>query len=93
MTTTTDRTAKAQEKYATEARWMLLGKRVTEVRPLTAQERADLYWDEYSSTSAIAIVFDDGTTIIPSRDDEGNGAGVLFYAKMEKVLASDNGLV
>lgn len=83
MTTTTSPLTEAQERYAREARGLLLGKTVTTIRPLTAQERADLYWDDYSSWSAIAIVFDDGTVVIPSRDDEGNGAGVLFYARLD----------
>ena len=36
----------------------------------------EIYHDDYGRN--VRIVFDDGHWITPSRDDEGNGHGVLF---------------
>ena len=52
----------------------LLGKKVVALRYLTEAERDDFGW----SSRALVIVFDDGSFVFPSRDDEGNDAGSLF---------------
>ena len=53
---------------------VLVGRQVTAVRYMTANEI-----DAYGWTQAAAVItFDDGTEIFASRDDEGNGAGALF---------------
>jgi hypothetical protein len=57
----------------------LVGKTVKEVRPLYAEEIEDLGWDTKDHTVAFAVIFTDGSFIIPMRDDEGNGAGTLIF--------------
>ena len=56
------------------AQAQLLGKKIVEVRYLSQEEADDLGWDE----RCVVIHLDDGNLILPSRDDEGNGAGSLF---------------
>jgi hypothetical protein len=56
-----------------EARRLLLGRRITEVRYLTNEECQRLMW----SFSVVALVLDDGTTVYPARDAEGNDGGAL----------------
>jgi hypothetical protein len=57
------------------ARETLLGKKITGVRYLTNEEKENLAW--YSK--CVVITLDDGTLVFPSRDDEGNDAGALYY--------------
>ena len=54
----------------------LVGLRIVEVRKLTPTELAREYWD--LDTEAYCLVFDDGTRIYASRDEEGNGPGELI---------------
>jgi len=56
----------------------IVGKRVLDVRPLTAAELADLGWDASSGTVPLAIFLEDGKCLVPSTDPEGNGPGHLF---------------
>ncbi len=64
----------------TEAQWIekigkfLIGKTVKSVSYLSEKETKALGW--YSR--ALVIEFEDGSQIIPSQDDEGNGPGALF---------------
>jgi len=55
----------------------LVGKKVKEIRPMTDAELKEEGWDGCSE-SAPVLVFEDGTRIFPSRDNEGNGPGALF---------------
>lgn len=64
--------------YVQEAE-QLIGKKVTGVIELSATIKDNFMWDGRDGDSAIAIVFEGGTMVIPMRDDEGNGAGVLMY--------------
>jgi hypothetical protein len=75
-------TTKIKETYYSKEAQRLVGKKVVAVRPLSKQELKDAYWEEYQSDKAIAIIFDDGTVIIPLQDDEGNGPGVLEYGEL-----------
>lgn len=52
---------------------LLCGRRIAEVRYLTPEECWQLMW----SFACVALVLDDGTTIYPARDAEGNEAGSL----------------
>jgi len=62
-------------KYWTDiAKEQLLGKKIVDVRYLTAEEAEDLGWNERS----VAFQTQDGLWFYPSRDDEGNGGGALF---------------
>ena len=54
----------------------LLGKRIVGVRYLTKEETDASGW--YSSP--IVIELDDGSALIPQRDDEGNDGGALWIA-------------
>lgn len=65
--------------YVDEAK-QLVGKTVTGVLELPSAIRDQFMWDGRAGDSAIMILFDDGTIVIPMQDDEGNGAGVLMYA-------------
>ena len=56
-----------------EARRVLLNRRIVEVRYLTPEECGRQMW----SFSCVAMVLDDGTTVYPARDTEGNDAGAL----------------
>jgi hypothetical protein len=67
--------------YVQEAE-QLIGKKVTGVIELNATIKDNFMWDGRSGDSAIAIVFEGGTMVIPMKDDEGNGAGVLMYTNV-----------
>lgn len=56
----------------------IVGKRVLDVRPLSAAELADLGWDSSSGTVPLVIFLEGGKALIPSSDPEGNDAGHLF---------------
>jgi hypothetical protein len=56
------------------AKKQLLNRKIVDVRYLTQDEADNLGWEERS----VVIVLDDGNSIYPSQDDEGNGAGSLF---------------
>tara|TARA_Y100000593_G_C4211860_1_gene287247 strand:- start:163 stop:399 length:237 start_codon:yes stop_codon:yes gene_type:complete len=65
----------------TESEWekkiskFLVGKTIESIRYMTHDEAQELFgWDR----KAIIIWFTDGSHMIPSRDDEGNGPGALF---------------
>jgi len=67
-------------KPTIEERWTkygvdrLVGKRVVAVRYMDKEECEHMGWE----SRPIAIFFNDGSFIFPSRDDEGNDAGALF---------------
>jgi hypothetical protein len=56
-----------------KARRVLLNRRIVEVRYLTPDECQRQMW----SFTGVAMVLDDGTTVYPARDAEGNDAGAL----------------
>jgi hypothetical protein len=51
----------------------LVGRKIVESRYMTKAECLDLEW--YDRT--VIITLDDGTTLYPSSDDEGNNSGAL----------------
>ena len=51
-----------------------MARSVIDVRYLTKEEVEALGWSE----SVPVILFNDGTMLFPSQDDEGNGGGALF---------------
>ncbi len=55
------------------ARKPLLNRRIVEVSYFTPEECRRQMW----SFTGVALVLDDGTTIYPARDAEGNDAGAL----------------
>lgn len=52
----------------------LIGRTIVAVRTLSQDELDEMDWYGH----APVIVLDDGTEIVASRDDEGNGPGVFF---------------
>ena len=57
-----------------KARELLLGKRIIKVEYMETQEAENTDWNARS----VRIVLDDGTNILPMRDDEGNDGGALW---------------
>lgn len=53
----------------------MIGKRIKAIRPLTEDEMDRECW---IGLPPAAIELEDGTVIVPSRDSEGNGPGVMF---------------
>lgn len=63
----------------------LINRRVISVWKLENDFLEPLLWDDYDS-NAIAIMFDDGTIIVPTRDPEGNGPGNLTYTDVKEYV-------
>lgn len=53
----------------------LIGKTIANIEYISDEECKDLMW----FNKPVAIVFTDGTFMIPVADDEGNDGGVLWY--------------
>jgi hypothetical protein len=53
---------------------LLVGRKIQEVRYMTEKEADDMGWCD----RPVVILLDDGTMLWPSKDDEGNAAGVIF---------------
>jgi hypothetical protein len=66
-----------------KAESLLKGKKIVDVRYMTEKERDMLGWQ----SRCVIIILDDGTSIYPSRDDEGNDAGALFVDNIENDLS------
>lgn len=69
------------ERWEKDSTAFLKGKTVKRVRYMTTEEVADMGWN----SAAPVIEFTDGSWILASRDDEGNGAGALFTSDAEGV--------
>lgn len=57
---------------------MRKGAKITNIREMTEDELKDQGWFRNPHKSAVAIEFDNGDTLYPSCDDEGNDYGALF---------------
>ena len=76
-----------QERYNQYVRMEfggLEGKTVSGVRALTDSEVADLLW--YDGEVGVVIEFTDGTYLILSKDEEGNGAGFGFLGMYDETV-------
>jgi hypothetical protein len=60
----------------------LVGRTITHARIMTQDERDSWGWD--GGHWPMVFELDDGTYLIPSQDEEGNGPGDIFHN--EKVL-------
>ena len=63
------------------------GAKITKIRNMTKIELSNEGWTDYhlANDYIVALELDNGTVIYPSRDFEGNGAGVFFgYNKKTK---------
>lgn len=56
----------------------LIGKKLVCIRPMTMKDKEREGWDDDDHSASSILVFDDGTEIYASQDDEGNGPGTLF---------------
>lgn len=63
-----------ETKWTSFAETLLVGRTITTVRYLTADEARGLGWYE----RPLVLELDDGTLLFPSRDAEGNDGGSLF---------------
>lgn len=66
---------KANQEWPIRVPKTMIGATITEVRLLEAKELANLGWD---GERAVVIFLSNGDFLIPSRDPEGNGPGVIF---------------
>ncbi len=55
----------------------VVGRRIVEVRPLTAAECERSFGDTWNE-AGVVLVLDNGIELFPSRDPEGNGPGAMF---------------
>lgn len=63
--------------WGAKAKSFLVGKKIVDVYYHNKEQNEELYGD-HDYQSNIRIVFDDGNWITASKDDEGNGSGVIF---------------
>jgi hypothetical protein len=68
---------KILKQWTDEAKKVLEGKTITEVRYLNDEEMEMMGWYK----RPVCFFLNDGTSCILSCDDEGNDGGVLFYGK------------
>ena len=66
---------KILKQWTDEAKKVLQGKTITEVRYLNDEEMEMMGWYK----RPVCFVLNDGTSCILSCDDVGNDGGVLFY--------------
>ena len=64
-----------EKEHTKIAKDLLVGKKIKEVLYLSNFDAEQMLWDRRS----IMIIFDDGSSIIPMSDDEGNNGGALHY--------------
>ena len=69
----------AMRNWSGDATKIFKGKVVDRIEYLTDKEVEGMMWDY----KAPVIVFTDGSWIIASMDDEGNGAGALFTSSKQ----------
>ena len=68
------------ERWNKEGNKWLLGKKIVKVEYMTEQEMDEYGWSE----RPVCFLLDDGTWVIPFRDDEGNGGGSLSLHRREE---------
>ena len=78
--------SKTHERYGVTLTWeesiskQLVGRKIVEVRWMTKEEADESYWDY----QPVILILDDGTSIFPMSDDEGNSAGSLYHCGAEQ---------
>lgn len=72
------------KKYEEKIAKLLVGRKITSVRYADETDMKNLGFD---GARPIVLQLDDGNQLIPSMDDEGNGAGALFttYPEMDTI--------
>ena len=71
---------KAVKHWQTTSEFWLLGKKIVKCRYMSEEEMKETMWNN----RPICLLLDDGTWIIPQRDDEGNDGGSLYVTKFDK---------
>jgi len=66
----------------TDTRVAFIGRRIVEVRAMSARELEAEGWPPDETVPV--LVLDNGAILFPSRDEEGNGPGALFGATARK---------
>lgn len=68
----------------------MIGKTIKNVRPMTdAELDAEGWTPSRAHGRPTVLVLEDGTTLYPSRDPEGNGPGALFGSADGELFAFD----
>jgi hypothetical protein len=62
-----------------KAKHLLRNKTIVDVRYMTEKESNDSGWDQ----QGLVIVLENGVTLYPQRDDEGNGPGAI-HAQLDE---------
>ena len=75
---------KYESKWIEKAEKVLLNKKIVKIEWLSEKEMEDFGWHNAS----IILTLDDGTEIIPQRDDEGNDAGALLWINPSELVES-----
>ena len=64
----------------------IIGAKIIDIRKMTRAEADEEGW-EYEDVNCVVLVLDNGITMYPSRDYEGNGCGAFFYMDKGKPYA------
>ena len=78
-----------REEWSRRAAKTLVGRTIVAARYLDDGELADCGWDR----SCLAVFLDDGSHLMPSQDDEGNGPGALFFDGTDKNSSQTFGVI
>jgi|TARA_R110000851_G_scaffold7246_3_gene28414 hypothetical protein len=73
--------------WSGDATKIFKGKKVAKIRYTSPYETEELGWYQ----SAPVIMFDDGSWILASSDDEGNQGGALFTSSDKMEIIPQNG--
>ena len=71
------------KNYFVDQLTTVVGKRVTEVRAMTDDEREEMAWGHHDPAQALIVFFEDGTAWVPMQDPEGNGPGFVEVSGSE----------
>ncbi|NDE17451.1 hypothetical protein EBZ80_21215 [bacterium] len=72
-----------ETRWTNEATRALVGRRIVKVQYLGKKDCENMGWDD----SGIALILDNGNTVIVQQDDEGNGPGaLLILSKTTEVI-------
>ncbi len=63
-----------EEEWEKKINKFLIGKKISFARYLTQEEAQEIGWDR----KGLIIWFSDGSHVMPTMDDEGNGPGAMF---------------
>ena len=73
--------------WTKKAESILLDRKIVKIRWQTETEAHDLMgWH----SRAVELHLDDGTIIVPQRDDEGNDAGALLWINPSELVESEH---